>query len=164
MVGRFTALAIAATFTLAGCTHAETSIDGVDQAKLAGLPSDVVAERLADPVFVENLSGFPLGERTGVVQLNVASAIFCRDLYGQYEQWTITATTPHVPSVATPDTPEPGFNEFMAQWSSSAQKAIDAGDPAELRSYLLLTLGCRDTIVDPRDAEKRTVAELLEGR
>jgi hypothetical protein len=154
-----------ATAVLAGCGGSSAMESLTADAEIFdGLPRAVVEERLADPVLQENLRQVSTSERAGMAQLNVASAIFCRDALEQYQRWVSAGTPPTVPEVARPNNPEPVFEEFMGQWVEDLERAIDSGDPEIVRSDLMATGGCWSTVVDPHDPEARTVTDVLEGR
>ena len=154
---------VAALLLFTGCSDTPKPAGGVDQALLEGLPAEVVEERLSDPVFLDSLRTFEISQRSGVVQLQVASTVFCRDLFGSYQSWILTGVAPQAPSVLSPTHPEPGFDDFMDTWVNQAQSAIDEGDPASLKNYLLLELGCREVNIDPQSQDQETIADALQG-
>lgn len=104
-----------------------------DSPALAGLPQDVVQERLADPELLETVDSAPEGERVLMTQLNVSSTVFCRDVVTARDAWLLSGTRPQTPAVARPDHPEDGFDEFMDGWVSMVDDAVDSGDPDGLR-------------------------------
>lgn len=156
----FLALA-AVVLLLAGC--AEDDNLGASSPVFDGLPADIVEESLGDPSVEAALTLFTDEEKPGVLQLNISSRIFCRDLLVEYEEWVTAGQIPDVPRVVTPTHPEPGFDKFMTSWVEMTQVSINSGDPDQLRSQLLAGGGCPDVVADPATDGKQTIADRLAG-
>lgn len=132
-----------------------------DNPAVAGLPVDVVAERLADPVFQVTMREWDKDTLKQMVQLNISSVVYCRDTLGVYRKWVNAGATPEIPRIARPDKPEPGFDEFMNSYQRQVTEATATGDPESLRNWLLADgAGCRQNIADPRDP-KKTIGDVL---
>lgn len=158
------AMAFVVIVTLGACSaQSLPEVTATSQA-LAGLPRDVVTERLADPVLEQSLKDAAESDRVEMAQLNISSTIFCRETLSAYETWVTTGVTPGVPAVARPDMPAAGFDSFMNAWHQDVQTAIASGDPEVLRSWLLLLGGCHDTVAAPATDTTQTVADVLQGR
>lgn len=146
---------------LAGCGSSEQGISANDPA-FAGLPSTVVSQRLSDPAFQEILAGRDNAGAVRMAQFNIAATVFCRGTLTQYERWVRTGQSPTVPSLVTPTHPTPGFTAHMTEsWADEASTAIRSGDPAVLRSWLLLSGGCSDVVADPTVNAKTTIGDAL---
>ncbi|MCL2787501.1 MAG: hypothetical protein FWD59_03260 [Micrococcales bacterium] len=152
---------LALAVLIAGCGYGQEGDLGPNSSAFEGLPADVVAERLGDPVLKGVLRDEPTGSRAGMAQLNVSSTVFCRDVLRAERRWVTTGEQPDVPGVVSPANPEPGFDAFMDSWVEMVREAIDSGDPAVLREWLVLTGGCRDVVADPSLSATRTVADVL---
>lgn len=133
-----------------------------DDPGLAGLPAEVVAERLSDPALQQVLNDEDPGSRTTMAQLNVASTVFCRQVLEEYQQWLYTGREPSVPGVVAPDVPAEGFDRFMADWVEMVQSAMDSGDPEALAAWLVAPGGCWITVADP-SVPRVTVTDVVES-
>lgn len=148
---------------LGGCAGGPNYLEP-DNSAYAGLPPEVVKERVVDPVLIDALeNGFSPEERTSVIQLNVSYAVFCRDLYDVYQNWTLAGVPPVVPAVVVPVNPSAMFPLETEIWVDTATAAIASNDPSVLRRELLLDGGCRDFVVDPTASSSMTVADALAG-
>jgi hypothetical protein len=153
LVGAFAFAGFACGGDGAGDGDAETLVPAE---AFEGLPPDVVSERLSDPAFVQGLETDPPQRRARVAQLNVASTVFCRDTYAAYVAWVETGETPDPPTVVRPSSPEDGFDDFMEAYRRSAEEAIESGDPAMLRRWLLQQgAGCASIVVDAAEPTRR---------
>ena len=145
---------------LSACASAGGSGLAADDAAFAGLPVEVVEERLADPVLLDALdTAFAEDQRPGVVQLNVATTVYCRALVDAYTRWIDEGLTPTVPDMPRPDVPEGDFDDTAAMWLDDTARSIGSGDPEVLRTELLAQGGCRGVTVAA--GGKETIADAL---
>jgi len=153
-------LAASVVATMSACSSGPDATWTTDSPGLEGLPHEVVAERLADPEFRENLDLTSPDDQLVMIQLQVASTVFCRDLFASYEKWLGTGAAPKTPIFLRPGKPASGFDEFATKWTETFGAAVESGDPEVLRSTLTASGGCDAVVINP-SASKRTIGEWL---
>ena len=156
------AILLAAIVLVSGCSGSPTPAAlEPNSAVFAGLPSEVVAERLGDPELQEILRNPAPWTREEIAQNNISFTILCRDILEAEQRWRATGDRPGVPELVSPDNPVEGFASAMENWLAQVGDAIDAGDPAVLREWLTAEGGCRLVIADPKTSDTQTVADVL---
>lgn len=146
---------------LSGCSSSPPSALSVEHHKYDGLPTELVQEVLNSPGITERSSDRSDEQLADGLQLQIFLTGYCRELYSEYQGWTLRGESPQLPAIPTPDNPGVHFLHTLEIWHEDTEESIRSGDPEKLKEELLMLGGCRDFTVEPAAQNGETIADAL---
>lgn len=130
-----------------------TTFDGLDPA--------VVAEVRASDVAWGKVETEPERTRASMAQGIARNYVQCRAAYEAYASWVATGQVPPVPAIPEVAAALEPANTAIVRAQADIAGAVEAGDPAALRDFLVGEARCGEWIpVDPEDPSA-TIADAV---
>ncbi|WP_431836137.1 hypothetical protein [Cellulomonas sp. Y8] len=153
--------ALAAGLLLTSCGQSEPSEDST---VFDGLDSSVVREVMDSPVAWGKVLQEEEQTRDSMAQGIVRNFIQCRSAFDAYRSWVTTGAAPDAPTLPEATHPIEPANTAIVQAQEYIEAAIDSGEPAQLRDFLVGEATCGEWIpVEEGRPDGPTIEDAVEA-